>query len=147
MPRYPVLQPNGKFAVWSTIVDHFIMLDCSKDEAIRFVEKCGNYSNLPKFIDEVEQGKLPLHWWHDWPDLVADALGRHGEEDETVKEALALTADPMMMLRYIEMRVAAGKAEVRADDMHYELQAAKKRIAELEQALAQYQRAPEETNG
>lgn len=27
MPHYPVLQPDGKLAIWSTIVDHFTCFD------------------------------------------------------------------------------------------------------------------------
>ncbi len=32
MPRYPVKQPNGKYAIFSTVVDHFIAYDATPEE-------------------------------------------------------------------------------------------------------------------
>jgi len=33
MPAYPVLQPDGQLAVWSTVVDNFIAFDLSVESA------------------------------------------------------------------------------------------------------------------
>lgn len=36
MARQIIKQPNGKFAIWSTIVDNFIMTDATPEEYIEF---------------------------------------------------------------------------------------------------------------
>lgn len=36
MGRAIVEQPNGKYAVWSTVVDDFIILDATENEVINF---------------------------------------------------------------------------------------------------------------
>lgn len=34
MPRCPVIQPNGKVAIWSTVVDDFVAIDCDVMEMV-----------------------------------------------------------------------------------------------------------------
>ena len=36
MPSQMIRQPNGRFALWSTIVDDFVLLDATADEMIRY---------------------------------------------------------------------------------------------------------------
>lgn len=127
MPSYPVLQPNGQFAIWSTVVDDFTALNLSKAEAMQFLEERHNYSDLPRFMAELAQGALPLAWWDDWPDLVADALWRYGADNATVKEALELTPDPLMR-RYIQASAALSKAEITADELRGRAEAAEAKL-------------------
>lgn len=35
MARHVVLQPDGKYAVWSTISDNFLLLDATREEVIQ----------------------------------------------------------------------------------------------------------------
>ena len=46
MPSYPVKQPDGRYAVFSTVVDDFIEVDCSAEE----IEEiwCGEAVELAK---------------------------------------------------------------------------------------------------
>jgi hypothetical protein len=37
MPRRVIKQPNGKLAIFSTIVDHVVYYDCTPDEAIELI--------------------------------------------------------------------------------------------------------------
>lgn len=37
MGSYPIQQPNGKYGVWSTIVDDFTAVNLSKDEAVQML--------------------------------------------------------------------------------------------------------------
>lgn len=134
MPHFPVLQPDGKLAVWSTIVDHFTALCCTPEEAVAKMA-LWHTGPLAELTQRVANGELPFDHWRDWPDCAAEALYRHGGTDETVREVLAMTDDPMT-LRYIEMSVATWKAEASADDLRYELAAANARISALEAQLA-----------
>ena len=115
MPSYPVLQPNGKIAVWSTVVDHFMALDCEPGEAID--ELCIRYpdrTDVTRVVSAVERGEMPYnHWWLWWKCL-AWAIFRFGEDDETVRLAISITPDMTETRTYLaEMLedLAANEAE------------------------------------
>ena len=57
-------QPNGKYAVWSTIVDNFIIKNCTRDQLVEFYI-CSQREMIENSIDEklerIEKGiKLNL---------------------------------------------------------------------------------------
>ncbi len=54
-------QPNGKYAVFSTIVDDFILLDATRDEYIEF-ELDNKRKDLEQHIDNLE---TPYPSWDD----------------------------------------------------------------------------------
>lgn len=155
MPRYPVLQPDGKLAIWSTIVDHFLAFDCTQDEA---VQELSQYHTGPiaETVRRTAAGEIPFEWCQDWADCVAEAHWRHGEENEAVQEAMTRTPDPMMR-RYIGMCVATSKAEIAADDLRAALAAATARAEAAERnaddlsvmlsCLPEYMRYCEDTEG
>ena len=134
MPQYPVLQPDGKLAVWSTVVDHFIALDCTREEAVSVLDRrYSDHQRSVELVAKVAAGERPFERWDDWPDCVAWVVGRDGEEDADAKELLARTPDPMTR-RYIEMRAALGKTEVRADEAQYGLNRAREALAAVPRA-------------
>ena len=143
MPKYPVLQPDGKLAVWSTITDTFSYLDCTVDEAADgllqwYTEFVASNVTRPELYDMVSRcaaGEMVYPFWRDWAHLVAWTTYFHGGDEEITGGLMERTPDPMTR-RYIEQFVATCKAESRADDLNTELIAARQRIAELEAVLA-----------
>lgn len=97
MPHAIVLQPNGKYAIWSSVVDDFIYLDLTKDEIYAVTEshlKPMTETEL-RNIDAIGRG------W-DWSPTWNEALGivRDNEKD-TVKEIEAAG-----LLLYMESKVS-----------------------------------------
>jgi hypothetical protein len=133
MPHYPVLQPDGLLAVWSTIVDNFVAFDCNQVEAVRELSQW-HTGNLAEVTAKVVNGEIPFDHWNDWADCVAWAQFMHGVEDGTVKEAMQRTPDAMTR-RYIEQFVATCKAESAADNLRHELAAANARTEKAEAEL------------
>lgn len=117
MPHYPVRQPDGMLAVWSTIVDHFTSFDNLVTEAAEEINRWHTGDSLP-FCQQVADGQKPFDHWHDWETCVSTAISRHGEDDETTQMALELTTDR----RLIDALVALSRAEIRADECAYELE-------------------------
>ncbi len=57
-------QPNGKFCLWSSIVDDFIMLDATPDDIIKMeVEEASDDINrrIHKIIDQLDRGEKPYY--------------------------------------------------------------------------------------
>lgn len=57
-----IKQPDGKYAIWSTIVDDFIYIDCTKEEWIemRKKEECDRIEkDLNDIFDYFEKNEIP----------------------------------------------------------------------------------------
>lgn len=124
MPSYPVLQPNGQLAVWSTVVDHFMAFDCTPYEAAAQIE-WSRHQPTERAIElcaAVQRGEKPYDHWQDWDSRVGSAMSQHGENDETVLQAIALTPDMTIARSYYEL----GKAESAADELRFQLEDALK---------------------
>ena len=99
----PVLQPNGQLAVYSTVPDHFVVLD----EPVEFVltyyaRRFGCVREREReLIQAVADGKLPPQY-ETWADHLTWALFMHGLDDGTVQQALELT--PRTLRRVILAR-------------------------------------------
>lgn len=128
MPRYPVLQPDGKLAVWSTIVDKFLGFDYTVQQAMEWL--ADRYENTPESFEyecvSVAAGVVP-DFMQDWAHNAAWALYLHGPDDKSVKLAMERTTDAMTR-RYIEQFVMTCKAESRADEAVERAETAEKRI-------------------
>jgi len=138
MPRYPVLQPDGKLAVWSTIVDTFVAIDCASDEAAAVLQHWydnESRSELQEIVNRCAKGEQVYDWWWDWPKCVAWATFLHGESDGTVKLAMERTPDAMTR-RYIKQYVMTCKAESNGDEFRDRAAAAEARVRELEAQIA-----------
>ena len=60
MGRQIVKQPDGRFSIWSSIVDNFIITDCTKEEYIemRIKEETEKIKkDLNEIFDNIENGK------------------------------------------------------------------------------------------
>ena len=132
MPSYPVLQPDGKIAIWSTVVDHFTYFDCDQADAVSILaERYRDGDKVAEYVAQVAAGTIPLDWWQDWPGCLAWATFMHGEEDETVKEAIERTPDAMTR-RYIAQCVRTCQADGRTEDARDALAEATKRAEQAE---------------
>lgn len=94
MPQHLVLQPNGKYAVWSTIVDNFLSLDSTRDEILSIDESYHDSidypGGLPQYkedlereLEHIEKSGIAWDWAGDWNDRVR--LLEQNEESETLK--------------------------------------------------------------
>jgi len=92
MPAYPVLQPDGQLAVWSTVVDNFIAFDLSVESAT-YVIGLRHSGNVKEICQRVANGEKPFDHWKDWFDCVGLMIGRYGEDDAEVQAALTRTPD------------------------------------------------------
>lgn len=129
MPSYPVLQPDGQLAVWSTIVDHFTAFDCTPEEAAYAIDWQWRTPNpmTIAYCAAVQRGEKPVDHWRDWDSRVGFAMLQHGENDKTVRQAIALTPDMTIARLYYEL----GKAETAADELRFQLEDAIKAKALL----------------
>lgn len=136
MPRYPVLQPDGKLAIWSTIVDKFLCFDYTVQQAMEWL--ADRYENTPESFEyecvSVAAGAVP-DFMRDWAHNAAWALHLHGPDDESVRRALERTPDAMTR-RYIEQFVMTCKAESNGDELRVRATAAEARVRELEAQIA-----------
>lgn len=119
MPHYPVLQPDGKIAVWSTIVDSFTAFDCDQAEAVSELAQW-HKGNLADVTARVANGEIPFDHWQDWADCAAWATFVHGADDATVQQAMERTPDAMMR-RYLKQFVMTCKTEGTVYDLRVEL--------------------------
>jgi len=142
MPGYPVLQPDGQLAVWSTIVDHFLAFDCAAEKAAQEIDWQLRQPNQ-RTIDicaAVQRGEKPFAHWQDWNSRVGFAMLQHGENDETVRQAIALTPDMTIAKLYYEL----GKAETAADELRFQLEDAIKRTQTAPPAFPDAQTLPDD---
>jgi hypothetical protein len=87
MPAFPVLQPDGRLAIYSTVVDHFTAFDCSVQEAVEEVSQ-RHRGDVETAVKEVAAGRIPYPHFETWVDCVAWAIFMHGEDNETVLMAM-----------------------------------------------------------
>jgi len=84
MGRHIIKQPNGKLAIWSTIVDNFIMTDVTKEEYIAFriqeeterVEK-----DINDIVDRLDTGQRQSYTAHNWEEALRQLEYIHGREE------------------------------------------------------------------
>lgn len=86
-------QPNGKFALWSSVVNNFLVLDCSPQEIIREEikrERKRITSNVNKITGLLKQGGKPYHQFtKTWKGCLNTVRQNHGEKATTkIKEIL-----------------------------------------------------------
>jgi hypothetical protein len=64
MPRQIIRQPDGLFAVWSTVVDGFVMIDASPQEIIdEWVaeQELEIGASVERTVDALKRGEKPYH--------------------------------------------------------------------------------------
>lgn len=99
MPHCFVKQPNGLFAIWSSVVDHFITVDCTHGEAIDEELKDPRYEHYPtgpdgllfdlfkEFRNIAETGRA-WKWAPTWKEACERIRELHG--DDAVAELLGM---------------------------------------------------------
>lgn len=86
MPHYPVLQPDGKFAIYSTIVDAFTVMDATAEQALEELTLWHRIPDEAKELDHLKRiaaGEVPKYaHWHSWDYCAAWIIFFHGRDDE-----------------------------------------------------------------
>ena len=88
MGRIIVTQPSGKYAEWSTIVDHFVRGDCDRIDIIRArslnstIESIRRVNEICDYLDK--NNGIHKYSGDTYEDLLEFAMRQHGEDDETV---------------------------------------------------------------
>lgn len=82
-------QPNGKYAVWSTVVDDFISVNCGVDDIVEFfvsLERQRIEAEVKRICGELDEGKSPYHQFtNSLSELVEHAREVHGEDTDVVQ--------------------------------------------------------------
>lgn len=91
MGRQIIKQPNGLYAIWSTVVDHFVLYDATADEivdeAIR--ENSPTREGVLKVIEELNNGGKPYYQFTmTFKEAIQTARRIHGKDDETLQDIL-----------------------------------------------------------
>lgn len=85
-----VKQPNGKYAIWSTVVDDFICIDCENQQELvdEFMdyEKRRIESNVARIVADLEAGRNPyLQFTKSFRECVGTIEQTHGLKCESLK--------------------------------------------------------------
>lgn len=88
MPHAIVQQPNGKFAIWSTIVDDFVLLDATAPEAV--CEEIDNlrgrgyphneWEAMGKEMENIGRTGRAFDWAPTWDEALKTVRELHGED-------------------------------------------------------------------
>lgn len=81
MPHYPVVQPDGKFAVYSTVVDAFSCFDMTAEEALDELLTWHRVKNYDAELDHLRRmaaGEPPKYpSWRGWDETAAWVIFFH----------------------------------------------------------------------
>lgn len=64
MGRQIVKQPNGKYAIWSSILDNFVLYDCTREDLTKeFVKNTEvlKSESIDEILAKLELGEKPYH--------------------------------------------------------------------------------------
>ena len=91
MGRHIVKQPNGKLAIFSTIVDNFIITDATPEEYIQFriaEETQRIKKDIAEIVVKLDAGKRPTHYHYTWEEALECLERVHGKDelDKLLKE-------------------------------------------------------------
>ena len=85
-----VKQPNGKYAIWSTVVDDFVCIDCENEAEI--VEEFMDYErrrveiNVARIVKVLEDGRNPyFQFTMSFRECVGTVEQTHGLNCESLK--------------------------------------------------------------
>lgn len=93
MGRQIIKQPDGRYAVWSSVVDSFVMIDASPEEIIDDMladEKDRIQKQVAEVIAKLAAGKKPYHQFTmTWAEAMATHAEIHGEAFDLEAERAA----------------------------------------------------------
>lgn len=79
MGRTIVKQPNGKFAVYSSIMDDFIMWDATKEDYILFCQE-EMRTELEQIFQYIADGNKSLYPFMEWREALDNIVLHHGNK-------------------------------------------------------------------
>jgi len=89
MGRQIIKQPNGNYAVWFSIVDDFIFIDCTPEEIINeFVEYNREQitQDVERVIVSLEKGEKPYYQFtRTFKDAIKQIRSCHGGKAESLQ--------------------------------------------------------------
>ena len=89
MGRQIIKQPNGKYAVWSSIVDDFILVDATPDEIIEDwceQQRKDTTEHVQRVVEELGLGVKPYHQLtHTFDECIHVIRERHGDDAESLQ--------------------------------------------------------------
>lgn len=85
-----IKQPNGLYGIWSSVVDHFIMYDCTPEDIIEeWVDDARKRitQGVQETVAELDAGEKPYYQFTmTWDEAIQFARKVHGKNDATLKE-------------------------------------------------------------
>lgn len=83
MANQIIKQPNGKYAIYSTVVDGFLLMDASRDDIIDDwlqEQKVQLIGRVNKICDDLDAGGKPYHQFtKTWEEAKSEHEQRHGK--------------------------------------------------------------------
>ena len=99
MGQQIIQQPNGKYAVWSSVVDAFVLLDCEPNEIIdEWLEQERRRLTraVTEIVDKLNRGERPYYQFTmDWADALHTYKQVHGKDFDFDAE-MADNAEPLV---------------------------------------------------
>jgi hypothetical protein len=102
MPRCIVKQPNGKYGIWSSVVDDFVLLDATAEEVI--VDEIGNphkrnypggrdklRADLCREFENIASDGRAWKWAPTWEEANQTIKDLHGEDVAVQRELQAFS--------------------------------------------------------
>lgn len=97
MPQCIIKQPNGYYAIFSTIVDNFTVVDCSRDDLIEeFMERERELitQKVDRILAALEAGEKPYNQFTmSWEEALETIREVHGTEEAERVAALPESAE------------------------------------------------------
>ena len=88
MGRQIVKQPDGKYAVWSSVVDDFILVNvevCEIIEEFAEWERQKLIERINSIVDALERGDKPYQFTQSYDECVALIREHHGDDAESLR--------------------------------------------------------------
>jgi hypothetical protein len=97
MSQQIIKQPDGKYAVWSTVVDDIILYDATAKELINYFGKKAERQarrETAELIAKIETSKNPYHQFIvSWDECLNTIKKTHGKKSKIYTELCAIKND------------------------------------------------------
>lgn len=84
MPEQILKQPNGKYALWTSVVDDFIAYDCTRQEIIRlYARRAASRAreDIKYILESIDKGEKPYgEFTESWKQLLRTRRSVHRHE-------------------------------------------------------------------
>jgi len=84
MAQIIVIQPDGKFSLWSTFFDEWFMVDLDEEDVIKYFEdkdRKRSIESTKEVIEELKAGGKPYPFAQTWEELNEIAKTTEAEEN------------------------------------------------------------------